>query len=68
METGSIRNEYDFSELSKRKVDKNPFRQFEFWLKDALSSGEKEPTAMTLATVGTDGTPQLFKIKLKLLL
>ncbi|WP_372948520.1 pyridoxamine 5'-phosphate oxidase [Mariniphaga sp.] len=65
MRLDTIRNEYNFSGLTKKNVDKNPFRQFESWLKEALDSNEKEPTAMSLSTFGTDGFPQSRIVLLK---
>ncbi|MGQ0618984.1 MAG: pyridoxamine 5'-phosphate oxidase [Panacagrimonas sp.] len=43
----------------------DPLAQFALWLQDASAAGQIEPTAMTLATVGSDGRPSarvvLFK-------
>jgi pyridoxamine 5'-phosphate oxidase len=65
MRLDSIRNEYNLSGLTKKNVDSNPFRQFENWLKVALDSEEKEPTAMSLSTIGTDGFPHSRIVLLK---
>lgn len=65
MKLDTIRNEYKLSELTKKNVDSNPFRQFENWLKVALDSEEKEPTAMSLSTIGTDGFPHSRIVLLK---
>jgi pyridoxamine 5'-phosphate oxidase len=65
MKLGTIRNEYNFSGLTKKNVDSNPFSQFENWMKTALDSEEKEPTAMSLSTMGTDGYPQSRIVLLK---
>jgi pyridoxamine 5'-phosphate oxidase len=65
MKLDTIRNEYKLSELTKKNVDSNPFRQFENWLKVALDSKEKEPTAMSLSTIGTDGFPHSRIVLLK---
>jgi pyridoxamine 5'-phosphate oxidase len=65
MRIDTLRNEYNFSGLTRRNVDKNPFAQFEKWMKEAVDSEEKEPTAMTLSTVGTDGFPQSRIVLLK---
>jgi pyridoxamine 5'-phosphate oxidase len=35
----------------------DPLSQLDRWLADAVAAGQIEPTAMTLATVGADGTP-----------
>jgi pyridoxamine 5'-phosphate oxidase len=65
MKLDTIRNEYNLSGLTKKNVDKNPFLQFENWMKVALNSGEKEPTAMSLSTIGTDGFPHSRIVLLK---
>ncbi|SHE31647.1 Pyridoxamine 5'-phosphate oxidase [Mariniphaga anaerophila] len=65
MKIDSIRNEYSFSGLRKQNTDDNPFNQFEKWLKEAIDSNEKEPTAMAVATIGTDGFPQSRIVLLK---
>lgn len=43
----------------------DPLDQFALWLQDATAAGQIEPSAMTLATVGSDGRPSarvvLFK-------
>ncbi|MBW6535867.1 MAG: pyridoxamine 5'-phosphate oxidase [Mariniphaga sp.] len=65
MKLDTIRNEYNLSALTKKNVDTNPFRQFENWLKAALYSKEKEPTAMSLSTIGTDGFPDSRIVLLK---
>ena len=65
MEIDSIRNDYNHSGLSRDHLEKDPFRQFEIWLNEAITSGEKEPTAMSLATVGEGGIPQSRIVLLK---
>jgi pyridoxamine 5'-phosphate oxidase len=45
------------STLLEQDLDKDPMAQFARWLKDAQDAGMVEPTAMTLATVSTDGAP-----------
>jgi pyridoxamine 5'-phosphate oxidase len=44
----------------------DPFRLFSAWLKDATASEPRDPTAMTLATVDDDGTPNARLVLLKL--
>lgn len=46
-----IRQEYSQHTLDVSEVDKNPFRQFEIWFKEAVESEVKESNAMTLSTV-----------------
>ena len=43
----------------------DPLRLFSAWLKDASASEPRDPTAMTLATVDTDGTPNARMVLLK---
>jgi len=65
MRIDTIRNEYTFSGLTRKNADKNPLVQFEKWLNDAIDSNTKEPTAMALSTIGTDGFPQSRIVLLK---
>jgi pyridoxamine 5'-phosphate oxidase len=45
--------------------DNDPIGLFQDWLKEALDSGMKEPTAMTLATVDAGGAPDARMLLLK---
>jgi pyridoxamine 5'-phosphate oxidase len=65
MKLDSIRTEYKFAELSENSIDKNPLKQFEHWLNDALKAKVNEPTAMSLTTLGTDGFPDSRIVLLK---
>jgi pyridoxamine 5'-phosphate oxidase len=42
-----------------------PFRLFAAWLKDAVTSEPRDPTAMTLATVDADGMPNARIVLMK---
>ena len=42
-----------------------PFRLFEHWLKEAIASEPRDPTAMTLATVDAEGMPNARMVLLK---
>jgi pyridoxamine 5'-phosphate oxidase len=53
----SFRREYTAGGLSREMLDACPIRQFEGWLEQAVKAGLKDPTAMSLATVGEDGLP-----------
>jgi pyridoxamine 5'-phosphate oxidase len=44
---------------------KEPFERFEGWLAEAEKSEVNDPTAMALATVGSDGKPSLRMVLLK---
>lgn len=60
-----IRNEYKLKSLSESDVDKNPFRQFNIWMDEAIHSGIPEPTAMVLATTGKNMQPSARMVLLK---
>jgi pyridoxamine 5'-phosphate oxidase len=59
-----IRREYRKRKITVRAVDKNPYRQFELWLGEAIAV-EDEPTAMILGTCGADGKPSTRTVLLK---
>lgn len=65
MKLDSIRRDYKFAELKRNSVNKNPLKQMEVWIKDALEANVNEPTAMSAITVGTDGFPQSRIVLLK---
>ena len=44
---------------------KNPIALFQTWLQEAVDSGLKEPTAMTVATVDANGQPDARMLLLK---
>ena len=60
-----IRNDYSLRELSREKVDSDPFTEFRIWMDEALESQVNEPTAMTLSTVASDGRPSSRMVLLK---
>jgi pyridoxamine 5'-phosphate oxidase len=51
--------------LAEADADRDPIRQFERWFEDALRARLPLPNAMTLATVGADGTPSARSVLLK---
>jgi pyridoxamine 5'-phosphate oxidase len=70
---GEIRREYSREQMDESKLPEDPFALFTLWLEDARSSGNMDPTAMTLSTVDGDGNPSsrivlLKKIESRLLL
>ncbi len=65
MKLHSIRTEYKFAELNENSIEKNPFKQFDHWLNDALNAKVKQPTAMAVATFGVDGFPDSRIVLLK---
>jgi pyridoxamine 5'-phosphate oxidase len=48
---------YDIGTLEDAAAPDDPFGLLRTWLDDAISAGVTEPTAMTIATNGTDGRP-----------
>jgi len=65
MKLYSVRSEYKYAELTESSIEKNPFKQFEHWLNDAMNAKVNEPTAMSLATFGIDGFPDSRIVLLK---
>ncbi len=60
-----IRKEYKKEMLSEKKVNQNPFRQFDHWWNEALSGSIEEVNAMTLATATREGRPSARTVLLK---
>lgn len=61
----AIRKDYSMKVLTRDSVDENPLAQFRKWLNEAITSKVNEPTAMTLATAGSDGIPSARIVLLK---
>jgi pyridoxamine 5'-phosphate oxidase len=57
MNLADLRREYARETLDEDQVDRDPLRQFELWMQEALQAELPEPTAMHLATVGEGGRP-----------
>ncbi len=51
------RNEYTAGELREVDTPSDPLAALRWWLADATAAGEREPTAMVVATVDADGAP-----------
>ncbi|MEM6794922.1 MAG: pyridoxamine 5'-phosphate oxidase [Acidobacteriota bacterium] len=60
-----MRYQYTRGGLARADLSPDPFILFQQWLKDALDSPAKEPSAMSLATVDADGRPSLRTVLLK---
>jgi pyridoxamine 5'-phosphate oxidase len=60
-----LRTDYRRGKLEREDLDVDPIGQFNAWMKEACDFGIIEPTAMSLATVGTDGRPLLRTVLLK---
>lgn len=66
MELADIRREYTRGGLSRSDLDPDPVVQFERWLNVALELKlNADPTAMVLATVGSDNRPSQRTVLLK---
>ncbi|MBT5796250.1 MAG: pyridoxamine 5'-phosphate oxidase [Porticoccaceae bacterium] len=59
------RREYDYGTLSRENLRTNPFEQFSLWMDQALEAGIVDPTAMSVATVDTQGKPWQRMVLLK---
>lgn len=53
----NLRSDYSKMELNEKDIEKNPFLQFEKWMKEAVDAEIIEPHAMTLSTVSTTLKP-----------
>ena len=65
IDLAAMRRDYALAELDEAAVARDPFVQFDLWLKEAIAGGCPEPTAMSLATVGADGRPSSRIVLLK---
>jgi len=60
MSTPDLANErksYELGDLDEAAAADEPLAQFRRWMDEAFAAKLPEPTAMTLATVGSDGRP-----------
>lgn len=60
-----MRRDYKLSSLDRSDLAAEPTKQFEKWFKDAISADIPDPTAMILATAGTDRRPTARTVLLK---
>ncbi|TGN39368.1 pyridoxamine 5'-phosphate oxidase [Marinobacter confluentis] len=65
MDIGDMRRDFESTGLDREALDNNPVRQFEHWFEDARAAGILEPNAMSLATAGDDGLPDIRTVLLK---
>ena len=61
----ALRKEYSLLQLTRDSVHPDPMVQFDIWLNEAIDAQVNEPTAMTLATAGSDGQPSARLVLLK---
>ncbi len=52
-----LRTNYSLEQLEEKNINKNPFKQFELWMRIALERNLYEPNAMNLSTVSKKGKP-----------
>jgi pyridoxamine 5'-phosphate oxidase len=60
-----LREDYSKHSLDESDVNKNPFKQFERWMEEAVQAEVPEPNAMTLATVDANQKPHTRIVLLK---
>lgn len=65
MDLHNIREDYSKQELSEKQCHRDPIKQFEKWLNEAIDAKTNEPTAMNLATVNEQGKPNSRVVLLK---
>jgi len=65
MDISAIRKDYALKSLDFREVSGNAILQFRTWFDEAINAEVLEVNAMTLSTVGVDGTPNARIILLK---
>ena len=65
MDLRDIRKDYQHSAIHDDDFPVEPVNWFREWLRDAMESGEPEPTAMVLATVSSEYRPSARVVLLK---
>ncbi|WP_018404414.1 pyridoxamine 5'-phosphate oxidase [Marinobacter gelidimuriae] len=65
MDIGDMRRDFESDGLDRDQLDDNPVQQFQVWFEDARKADILEPNAMSLATAGNDGLPDLRTVLLK---
>jgi len=65
MDLEHIRKDYLAGAINGEIFPEEPFDWFVSWLKDAVDSGEPEPTALVLSTVSSEGNPSSRVVLLK---
>lgn len=59
------RREYDYTELSRDGLSSDPFKQFSYWMDQAIGNQIMDPTAMSVSTVDGAGQPHSRVVLLK---
>ena len=60
-----IRNNYQKFELKESEINKDPIKQLNDWLNEAIKEEVHEPNAMVLSTIDTNGNPDSRVVLLK---
>ncbi|EDQ92921.1 uncharacterized protein MONBRDRAFT_13418 [Monosiga brevicollis MX1] len=60
-----MRKDYNTRPFKTEEAAEDPLRQFDTWFNAALTAGQDEPNAMTLATVDSNGWPNARMVLLK---
>jgi len=61
----NMRIDYSGIDLSKKKLNKNPIKQFNIWFKEARKNKISEPNAMILSTINKNNFPSSRTVLLK---
>jgi pyridoxamine 5'-phosphate oxidase len=65
MKTGDLRQQLMANGLHQNELSTDPFKQFETWYTQTMDTDIAEPTAMSLATVDSEGQPWQRMVLLK---
>ena len=65
MDIGDMRRDFESEGLDREHLNEDPVQQFQTWFEDVRTAGILEPNAMSLATTGADGMPDLRTVLLK---
>lgn len=65
MDISDMRRDFESEGLDRSALDDDPVRQFENWFANARDAGILEPNAMSLATTGSAGMPDIRTVLLK---
>jgi len=66
MDISDYRREYMSKGLDCEDLIENPFKQFEYWFRQASEAGIQDPNAFSVATVDAENSPTIRTVLLKL--
>jgi pyridoxamine 5'-phosphate oxidase len=64
-DVAAMRRQYNLGALHESELNADPIAQFTAWFRDAVSAQIVDPSAMSLATAGSDGRPLVRSVLLK---